>query len=503
VSSGKRTSLIAAAALALLVALGLGHRLHDEPLLPVEAWGPLAAGLLVGVTLAAALAAIVGTILYRGLDELIRQVRRRASRPAAPEARLRPRFWLRPLARVIEHGFRRLHRRAVRDRRAAELARERVDAQRRLLDAAFAAFADPLLITDGDDTLRRANPAACRALGLPMSFAPAGSGDAEGPGLPDEALRRLIREARRRSERGQPRTVEHRLRGPDGEAWFDVTATPLADEVGEVRGVLTVMRRREAADEAALADRRDMVFNISHELRTPLSSINAYVEMLLDGEAEDEADRAGFYRVIQTEATRLGRLIDNVLELNRLESGALPTPLEPVDLHAVIAECMERLAPQARARRIALRQLSCPLGQQVHADYDLLCQALVNVVGNAVKYTPEGGRIELGVEVDEARGCAGVVVRDSGVGIPPEALPRIFEKFYRVPEHRKLAPGTGLGLNLVKQIVEKIHGGRIAVRSQPGHGAAFTLWLPVDAELDAADARSSPPPLELHHGPCL
>ena len=109
----------------------------------------------------------------------------------------------------------------------------------------------------------------------------------------------------------------------------------------------------------------------------------------------------------------------------------------------------------------------------------------------------------MGVEIDEAQGWAGIEVRDSGVGIPPDALPRIFEKFYRVPDHRKPVPGAALGLNLVKQIVEKIHGGRIAVRSQPGQGATFTLWLPVDAELDAADVRSTPPPLELQHGRCL
>jgi two-component system phosphate regulon sensor histidine kinase PhoR len=223
--------------------------------------------------------------------------------------------------------------------------------------------------------------------------------------------------------------------------------------------------------------KNDFVSNVSHELRTPLASIKAYVELLIDGEADDEKTKREFYEVIQNEANRLGRLIDNILNISRIESGLVKVNKKPQGLTAVIKDAMEVIAAQAAQKGVRLSERLTPAVYQAMADRDMLFQAVLNVLGNAVKYTPAGGEVTVETIVDEARRKVVVRITDTGVGIPPQDVPYVFEKFYRSEANSRMAPGTGLGLSLVKHIVETVHQGRTFVESEVGKGSTFGFEL--------------------------
>jgi two-component system phosphate regulon sensor histidine kinase PhoR len=242
--------------------------------------------------------------------------------------------------------------------------------------------------------------------------------------------------------------------------------------------VVTVLR--DITREREISEMKsDFVSSVSHELRTPLSSIKAYMEMLVDGEAADEQTRAEFYSIIQDQTNRLQRLIDNILNISRIESGVVRVQREHVCLASLVKDAVEVMQPQARAKQIELVEVPTPLFFQVFADKDMIYQCLLNLVSNSIKYTPAGGKVTVAISVDQQGRKVNVSVTDSGVGIPVEDLPRLFEKFYRVPGHKKLAKGTGLGLNLVKQIIETVHGGKVSVTSEVGIGSTFTFSLPM------------------------
>jgi two-component system phosphate regulon sensor histidine kinase PhoR len=223
--------------------------------------------------------------------------------------------------------------------------------------------------------------------------------------------------------------------------------------------------------------KNDFVSNVSHELRTPLASIKAYIEMLIDGEADDEKTKREFYEVIQNESNRLSRLIDNILNISRIESGLVKINKQPQSLTVILKEAIEVIAPQAKGKQITLLEQLTPVFYQTIADRDMLYQAALNLLSNAVKYTPEGGTITIQTEVDEAKKLVSARISDTGVGIPPKDLPFVFDKFYRVEANNRMAKGTGLGLSLVKHIVETVHRGRLFVESTQGKGSTFGFEL--------------------------
>jgi two-component system phosphate regulon sensor histidine kinase PhoR len=232
-----------------------------------------------------------------------------------------------------------------------------------------------------------------------------------------------------------------------------------------------------ARAEAALEAKRTLVVNVSHELRTPLASIKAYVEMLIDGEAEDEQTKREFYEVIQNEANRLSRLIDNILNISRIESGLVKVNKGPQSLMVILKEALDVIAPQARQKQIDLDEKLTPVFYQTLADKDMLYQAVLNLLSNAVKYTPESGKITVETQVDESKKKVITRISDTGVGIPPKDLPFVFGKFYRAEANNRMAKGTGLGLSLVKHIIETVHHGRIFVESHVGKGSTFGFEL--------------------------
>lgn len=258
---------------------------------------------------------------------------------------------------------------------------------------------------------------------------------------------------------------------------FDTIVSCILDR-GKVCGVVAVLHDISREKEISQM-KSDFVSHVSHELKTPLASITAYSEMLADGEADDEETRKEFYNVIQTQAQRLNRLIEDILNVSRIESGLIKVHKEPVSLTILIEQQMQMIRGFAEEKNITVTGQKPIVFDQVYADKDMVSQVVVNLLSNAVKYTPAGGSVKVETSVDDAAGIARVAVTDTGVGIPADEVDHVFDKFYRVQANNKQAKGTGLGLNLVKQIVEKVHEGRVFVTSQVGAGSTFGFELPL------------------------
>jgi two-component system phosphate regulon sensor histidine kinase PhoR len=222
--------------------------------------------------------------------------------------------------------------------------------------------------------------------------------------------------------------------------------------------------------------RREFVANVSHELRTPLTAIKGYAETLLGGGLEDRARAAQFVEVIARHAERLRGLIEDLLDLAAVEQREARLSIGPVDVGEVAAQAEAVLKPAAAARDLALA-VDVPGGlPQVLADRDRLAQILINLLDNAVKFTPPAGRVE--VSARAAGDNVVIAVRDTGIGIPPAEIGRIFERFYRVDRSRdRREGGTGLGLAIAKHLVLAMDG-TIEVESVPGAGATFRVTLP-------------------------
>ncbi|NLX59523.1 MAG: PAS domain-containing protein [Phycisphaerae bacterium] len=299
--------------------------------------------------------------------------------------------------------------------------------------------------------------------------------DVAGDVLLTQAMEQL-----RQSEHRVPRKVIEIERGTDGDLRiYKATVSAVRSEQGEgseLSGMVVVLhdvtREREMA-----RMKNDFVSKVTHELRTPLSSIRAYVEMLVEGEAEEPETRNEFYKIIDSESDRLSRMIDNILNISRIEAGVTKVQKENLALTGLLKNVVEVLTPQAGEKHQVLEAELSPVFYQVFGDRDMLYQAILNVVSNAIKYTPEGGSIRL--SSDLVGGMAVVKVADTGLGIPKDDLPRLFQKFYRVGVNKGAAKGTGLGLALVKEIVETLHHGKVSVESEVGKGTTFVLQLPV------------------------
>ncbi|HZQ39030.1 MAG TPA: ATP-binding protein, partial [Dehalococcoidia bacterium] len=235
---------------------------------------------------------------------------------------------------------------------------------------------------------------------------------------------------------------------------------------------LTAIRRSEG-------QRRDLVSNLSHELRTPLASIKAVVQVLAEGgfHEEDEGARE-LLGGVDHEVDRLTQLVDEMLELSRIESGQLPFQFESVDAAQICADAVRRLAAQAERAGVALRWNAEPELPALRADPERLLRAVINLAHNAIKFTPAGGSVT--VEARRHGGMGEIAVRDTGIGIPQAEQERIFERFYKVDRARS-STGTGLGLAIVKHTAQA-HGGRVEVESSPGAGATFRMLIPFAAD---------------------
>jgi len=246
---------------------------------------------------------------------------------------------------------------------------------------------------------------------------------------------------------------------------------------GEVQVVAESFNSMATQVEATQAAQRDLVANVSHDLKTPLTAIGGWSQALLDGAAGSPAERRQAAETIHNEAARMSRMVNDLLDLARLESGQFQLTLHQVDLSEVMEEVYRGQLPRARARQIELT-LDAPPGGYVTADPDRLAQVFTNLADNALTYAPGGGRV--GLAVHSAGGYVEGIVADNGPGIPADELPRVFERFYRLDKSRVREDGrrgSGLGLAIVKELVTA-QGGTVSVSSEPGRGSTFLVRLP-------------------------
>ncbi|MFP4139637.1 MAG: sensor histidine kinase [Phycisphaerae bacterium] len=342
-------------------------------------------------------------------------------------------------------------------------------------EAIIYSISDAVIATNRYDELILANQAAERLLGFKLDSAMRKPIEEI---LDDSTLIRLIVDMRNSDHVGHREVSEHSFDRNGLAKTFNVTLSGVAGPAGEPFGVVAVLH--DVTREKEIAQMKtDFVSSVSHELKTPLASIKAYIEMLIDGEVEDDKTRQEFYQIISSESDRLSRLIENILGISRIEAGVTKVVRAPVSLTGVVKQALDVARPQAQAKNIELCDQLAPVFYQVEADQDMIYQAVLNLISNAIKYTNEGGSVTVRVGVDEGRGVATCEVEDTGLGIPADDLPHVFDKFYRVKANKKLAKGTGLGLTLVKHIVETVHEGKLTVTSDEGHGSTFALEMPV------------------------
>ena len=343
--------------------------------------------------------------------------------------------------------------------RAVERAGAAADAQALQLGqltAALSSVPEALVVADASGQIVFRNAAAQ----LPMA-------PRHGRVLVEEAVGAMLAAALRGE--GGTRTLE--LAGPPRRV-LAVRAAAFEPSLG-VGGALAVVE--DVTERARLeAIRTDFVANISHELRTPVGAIGLLAETLV--QEDDPEVTARLTQRILSEAHRVGRTIEDLLELSRIEVGARPS-MDPVAVDELLAEAVERVRPAADLREIAVELSPVPAGLQVVGDRLQLVSAVTNLLENAVKYSDGGSSVELVAELHD--GVVDLVVRDHGIGIPARDLERIFERFYRVDRARSRdTGGTGLGLAIVRHVAQN-HDGEVTVTSVEGQGSTFTLHLPV------------------------
>ena len=369
-------------------------------------------------------------------------------------------------------------------RAGAEVRTRRAVAERDQVRDILAASPDPVIVVDPYDTITFANPAAERVFGLQLRDETYGNVAAK---LNHEAFRTLLSETRKRNIL-TGRAATFTFRDTAGHEWdFRASCRVISSGASTAEGRQAQSVVASFSDISALKALQkrnaEFVSSASHEMKAPLAGINAYVELLVDGDgdAEDEATRNEFLGVIKSQAERLQRLVENLLNLARIEAGVVKVNKRAQSLNEVLQEAYNVLSPTAEMKNI---RLTCDLSSMylgVYGDHDTLLQAAINLGSNAIKYTPPGGKVTIRSGLAE-QGLS-FEFSDTGVGLSKEDCAKVFEKFYRVKKDSNMAPGTGLGLALVKHIVEDVHGGRIEVESELEKGSTFRVLLPASEQI--------------------
>lgn len=327
-----------------------------------------------------------------------------------------------------------------------------------------------IVVTDSSGLIVTYNPAFMKI----MSFEGNGIGKTVMECCRKQELDECVKQALA-EKKSQQRAVS--IKNPGGHMGeYILHSAPLIDSTDGVKGTVSVfyditeIKRLENV-------RREFVANVSHELKTPLTSIRGYTETLLGGALEDSEVSRRFLEKIQKNAARLQSLVEDVLELSKIESGRLNLKLESIDMLSFVRSIFNDFAERAAQKSIRLSYEISDSLPQLQADSSALNHILTNLVDNALKYTPEKGEIKVKVSNDVK--YMHVAVIDNGIGIPKEDLGRIYERFYRVDKARsKEEGGTGLGLAIVKHMVQA-HGGHVTASSTKDKGSTFTFSLPL------------------------
>jgi two-component system phosphate regulon sensor histidine kinase PhoR len=416
---------------------------------------------IVGIAIVAVLAAAFAIARALTFARATRSLRAAVLARARGEATPLPSYSLRDLM-DLANAVERLSARAA--AREADLRQETADVR-----VVLHTVTDGIVQLDAAGRIVRTNPAADTLLGL----SPAATGQPFAALVRNVELRNLLQQAAHADTSAEIAIHERRL---------FVSARRLEGDGGGPAGLvialadLTELRRLEGV-------RRDFVANVSHELKTPLTSIRGYAETLLN-DADLPADmRRQFLEVVYKNADRLHHIVDDLLDLSRLESGGWQPRMQEFDVQTVLMDVVSACSARASARNITLVAADTPVN--VRADPAGLRQILSNLLENALRYTPAGGRVVISVKGAAKTNGNGAhrrdvvfEVRDTGVGIPSDDLPRIFERFYRVdPARSRAEGGTGLGLSIVKHLVESMDGD-VHAASELGKGTTITFRLP-------------------------
>ena len=335
--------------------------------------------------------------------------------------------------------------------------------ERNKLSAVLDTMSDGVIVVDSREEVTLINSAAAALFG----------GESQARRTPlsvvniDHQLRQLFAACRAAGERQYAEIVL-----TSGRRTVSAVVTPLEDE--QEWGMLVTLHDLTELRQVETS-RREFVSNVSHELRTPLSSIKAMAETLEDGGLDDPRINADFIRRIRVETDRMTTLVNDLLELTRLQSGQEDMEAQPVDIASVIQEEGRRYADIARSLGIETRVSLPDALPKVAAQEDRMRQVVRNLLDNALKFTQEDGRIDVSASTNNGR-IVEVRVSDNGIGIPPESLPHIFERFYKVERSRRDA-GSGLGLAIVKNIVQAF-GGQVQAESKEGEGSTLSFTVP-------------------------
>jgi signal transduction histidine kinase len=343
------------------------------------------------------------------------------------------------------------------------------------LEAVLHSIGDAVVVTSPEGHIRLTNPVADALLDLPNPVPPRTS-------LPRDIMQGRFEEHLRATLNNpgtEPVFGELTIRSSlQSDRTYQALSAPLRDPAGRPLGVVTVLRDVTAAKELEQL-KSNFVSTVSHELKTPLHSIKGFVDIILSEKSTGTLTelQRDFLGTVREQTTRLERMILDLLEFNRLESGQIQLHPEPLDLTPLTESVMEQLLPVAEESGVLLR-CRIPAPMEIEGDRLRVEQVLYNLVANAIKFTPPGGYVtvvgELGTKLAE------ITVIDTGIGIPAEEQERIFERFYQVDASQtRRFGGTGLGLAICKHIIER-HGGNIWVESEPGEGSAFHFTLPLE-----------------------
>ncbi len=336
-----------------------------------------------------------------------------------------------------------------------------LDNQHSLLAIVIETMTDGVIILDPDNTISLINPAALWLLNADIHTT---RGRPLAETVRDHELLQLASSASsNRIQRAEIELLHHRR-------FLHATALPIS---GTPRGRVILTLQDVTKLRQVQNTRREFVSNVSHELRSPLASVKAMVETLNAGAIHDTEAAPDFLSRIDHDIRRMASMVDELLELSILDSGQMPIHLAPVALPEIADKIIERFKPHAHSKNIKLLNHTQNNLPRLMADPGKLDQILTNLIENALKSTPQGGRVTLSAAADHNH--IAIQVADTGIGIPREHLPHIFERFYKVDRSRSNL-GAGLGLAITRRLAEA-HGGNITVRSVEGEGATFTLTL--------------------------
>lgn len=351
--------------------------------------------------------------------------------------------------------------------------------EKKQTEAVIRSIAEGLVVVDAQGKVVMINPAAERLLGVSRQ-------DKVGKSLTEDMKEEQLVSLSKGSPDKEEKEIE--LISPQNETKKVLRASTavIENENGQTIGMVSVLSditKQKELDNLKSA----FVANVSHELRTPLVAIDKSLTLILDKEAgELSQTQEQFLSIAQRNLKRLSVLINDLLDLSKLEAGKMEVRRKRMAINNVIQEVIDSLNNWAKSKNITLEKKIEDLLPDVEIDPDRLAQVLTNLVGNAVKFTPNDGKITLGGKLSEGGGDGGgkkeleVSVKDTGIGIAPEDIPKIFSKFYQCGGERMISDvnGTGIGLSIAKEIVE-LHGGRIWVESEKGRGAKFIFTIPL------------------------